>query len=250
MRKAITKERITNAPVLESQHPFVNDLLPFCSPDLARYQRLQSMYNQNIQEAKRRAHLAMAKWSESYKESKKLVSPPVNAEDVENAQRLAQQLMNHAFVEKVTIDSGLLTIFTRLLFSDIRRGDGLREKARRCIGAFQIEMPIEGSGKIKVQNLLYTKARYPHWAVKRQDGACLGEYYDDVWMKVNDKQLYELVDTMIDFLRSSGDEAAYILAHHWINDRIAYLPQLSTAGKVRRGAMIVLQTDCQTCTRH
>jgi hypothetical protein len=209
--------------------------------EIARFNEQKQRRERNLNELREQINSRMHLWSQSYHELKRLQKPDISQDAIERANAIADAFSRHAFIERVTFENGLMTVWTRLLFSDVRLSDGIRSTKRRCIGAFKIRSSIGAYGGIEVTNLLYPKIRYAHWAVK-EGTPCLGEYSDNINQLRHDRDFYAYADTMIHYLRFSGDSAAWMRSHDWITKRLGGLPQLAT-GRAKAGSSLVMLRD-------
>ena len=218
---------------------------------LSDRQRQADELKQRIQDYKERANMATRDWTYSYKELRDLPPVTITPETATKAETLARQFARHVFIDTVTVTADEIIVYTKLLFSQVRTEDGSRTLLRRCIGAYKISIARRDirSGQfsrradyrygVKIDNLLYVKAQHPHWAVEsgRMHVPCGVKYNEQLQALWYDKDWYNFIDLYIQFLRFSGDDGAYTRSHRWINNRLAYLPQLTTQRARERGCI-------------
>ncbi len=248
MTKAIKAETIAVQLTLSTQGEQFTGLV---DSTLSDRQRQADELKQRIQDYQERANMATRDWTMSYKELRDLPPVTITPETATKAETLARQFARHVFIDTVTVTADEIVVYTKLLFSQIRTEDGSRELKRRCIGAYKISIARRdirtGANQrrahfrygVKIDNLLYVKANHPHWAVEsvRSHVPCGGEYNEQLETLWHDKDWYNFIDTYIQFLRFSGDDGAYTRSHRWINNRLAYLPQLTTQRARERGCI-------------
>lgn len=156
----------------------------------------------------------------------------------ETAKQLAERIKRLPFVEKVYVRNGELKVKTRLIFTNIRTGDGERTTKRKCIGAFLIKLNIGQHFHIQVQNLMMRQGRYHHWAISNQD-PCLGDWQDEFRNASHRKDLYRVIELCYHYLRSTDDGGAYTSSHRWIAGASVSVG----ARPVRKGGYVIMIDD-------
>ncbi len=222
---------------------------------IATRQRERNEMTERRNDYKLKAHNYANDWGNAYVQLKGLPELTVTPETISKAEMLARQFARHVFIDSVTVTTEEIIVYTKLLFSDIRTGDGERTTERRCIGAYKIAIATRdiNHGRysrrahyrngVRITNMLYVKSLNPHWAVSTDTIPCGGEYNEQFSQLWDDKDWYNFIDTYIQFLRFSGDDGAYTRSHRWIDSRLAYLPQLTGVGRVREKASIVVTRE-------
>lgn len=257
--KAIKAETIAVQFTLSTQGEQFTGLV---DSELTEQQRQVDIFKENMVVYKERAHESVREWTSLYKRLRDLPPVTITPETATRAETLARQFARHMFIDTVTVTADEIIVYTKLLFSDIRLGDGIRELERRCIGAFKISIARRNIPRgryarhahyrygVKIDNLLYVNASNPHWAVDSGEHVpCGGEYNEQLEQLWDDKDWYNFIDLYIQFLRFSGDDGAYTRSHRWINARMAYLPQLTT-NRVRERSCVVTTADMRISDRY
>lgn len=143
----------------------------------------------------------------------------------------------------VELRADSLTITTHPLFTDVRIGDGERKTKRRCLGSYSLRIPLIGGDIccIEIDNTIYPPRL--HWAASSSGVLCLGDWQDTVDAARNKGDLSVLVNTMLLYLKSTVDGAAYWRSHDWIMRRDEALEQRFAGGrkKLEIGDAVVLK---------
>lgn len=254
MRKANTVQHpasVHNAPV---SYPVpthqCNALALLIDRDYASQVKRINEYRESIAQYKAQTHKAMQLWQAQYKQLKRTPTPTQTNDTLTKSQALYEQLLHHTCIDTVKVDTKNITVYTRLLFGNIRTREGSSTMKRRCLGAFSFTIPIvnftasryDVSRATRIQNLLYTKGTYAHYAVNGGT-PCYGEYEHGIQALYDEGKWYELINTIIEYLQCAGDGGAWRKSHVWIDNRLSKIPKLTGTGRVRSGASLILTHD-------
>lgn len=146
---------------------------------------------------------------------------------------IKEQLSKLSFIESLRVRNGVLLAKTRLIFTDIRNGDGSRDTTRTCLGAFEIVLRFSPT-RLRVHNLLFTRNNYGHWSISG-GRPCLGDWNEDISRLYEKRDIYGLLNTLFHYLRSTEDGGAYMRSHEWKEQRQESLKQPA----YRRGSHVI-----------
>ena len=149
--------------------------------------------------------------------------------DTARVQREWQRLHRHPQVHSVSVRSdGKIKITTKPLFADIRVRPGAKEKRRCFIGSFIITTARETVDNIHVENVCFIDRA--HWSVSSSGWACQGDWADSFRDAARRGQWFQFVTTMVEYLKSTDDGAAYMTADQWrdgrrgVDDNVSHWP--------------------------
>lgn len=249
MRKAHTQD---THEVAHTDAPDITPVLTTLVRSVRDYERRVLSLRHDVENYKRQANSATHLWSRKYHELKGITRPEITADEMARAHLIEEALRRHVFIESIGLDESreLIKIYTRLLFADVRLGEGQRTTARRCIGAYSITLPVRvlgdasrvGYNDVKVRNILFTGGQ-GHWGLRHErtgHSPCWGEWQDDIMSAIQSGNLYEVADKIILYLRTSGDSGAYTSSHEYVARRFHRLPEVSGSQRVREGSMLAL----------
>lgn len=206
------------------------------------YQRLTERRAQLAEEMSCTAHMQATSRQSCEQLSRNLESYTTPPEVESHVARQLELIAKLPFVEKVSVRNGNIQIATNLLFTNIRTGDGARETARRCIGAYLItiqalprdflensEIPFRNSVSgeknqkaILLRQLLFTTSetakRYAHWSTKHCI-PCFGDYTDSVREQYMSGDYVGLLQSLYSMLRAAKyDSGAWRKSHNWMRE--------------------------------
>ncbi len=137
-------------------------------------------------------------------------------------EKLMSQLRKHVAFESVKAgkDGGhdYIEITTKLLFADIRTGEGARKTERACIGAYALKMWPHSIGHCSAKNLTF--AGRDHWATANST-VCLGDWDHDYRNAVAKGDFYTAFEAICMLLKDASlDGSAYTRSHMWRDKRM------------------------------
>lgn len=143
------------------------------------------------------------------------------------------QIKKHTAHKDMSMSRQVLTVETPLLFTPIRTHEGSREKVRRCIGAYRIEIDLKNR-RVTIINRLYRR----HWSINEGGTPCLGEWEPEVTRLFATCDLYGLFDMFIHYLRSADtDSAAYMTSNYWVETYRR--PENAESARLPEGSYVV-----------
>lgn len=150
-----------------------------------------------------------------FAKEKESVDTSVYERRLEREQRALSKI---AKLESFKISPARCSFTTKPLFVNIRVGDGERKTQRRCIGSFSVTVNW-GESDIYAENVTFEGLTRSHWSIYENHRICLGEWESMLAVQRSDRDLAELVTTMIAYLTSTDDAAAFLPSHHWLSHR-------------------------------
>jgi hypothetical protein len=184
------------------------DRLLSIQSDTGEYtRRLESLKQKELEEKEKQAALTLA-----------LETVDI-APHLSRMNREKKALSKIPLLESIELGRDSLKFRTKVLFTPIRTGDGERTNVRRCIGAFEVRIDFYDCD-IYVKNLTFdNNMTRPHWSVYEGGKICQGEWETVLVGLKNDRELAALVNTMLVYLQSTDDAAAFLPSHHWLVHR-------------------------------
>jgi len=222
IKQALTKKRHADF------HPFVEMELLKDREKLERSQRIITTYTQNIKSTissieHYQSHLKTCKnelttaKKQQIIEEKKMASRVV---PIENITKQWERLQRHKMVRTIEIAPDKLTIYTQPIFTDIRLHDFTKDVKRTFVGCFKIVINVYLGNKIKIYNLSFPDCNRAHWSVSSENSACEGDWQPIIEDIRKRGDMMQLASTLLTYLQSTEDGAAYIRSNTWRKYRI------------------------------